>query len=272
MDTNTTPFLHTGNIGDCLASLPAMNEYCSKTGKKVLLYLEKDRPAKYYAGATHPTRDPETGTMVMLNQKMIEMLAPLFKAQPCISDCLVWQGEPIGVDLNKIREAGIDTSKGCLSRWYFWAFPDLATDLTKKWLVVPDSEKDLAKGKIIISRSERYTNELIDYSFLRKYDNEIVFIGTDLEYSIFKLRFGLNIQHLIVNDFLELAQAIKQSRFHISNQTMAFQISQGLKHPRILEACSWANNVIPIGEDAYDFYAQKALEYYVDLLYKKSHS
>lgn len=265
MDSNATPFLHNGTMGDVVASLPAMNEYYKKTGKKATLYLENGRLAKYYAGATHPTRN-EASQMVMLNPKMIEMLIPLFKAQPCIEDCRMWNEELIGIDLNKIREAGIDTSKGCISRWYFWVFPDLACDLTEQWLVVPETDKDLAKGKIIISRSERYLNEHINYSFLKKYEPDLVFIGTEIEHTLFKLRFGLNLPHLIVNDFLELAQAISQSRFHISNQTMAFQISQGLKHPRILEMCSWANNVIPVGEDAYDFLAQPALEYYTELL------
>ena len=269
MDNTTTPFLHNGNIGDAIAALPAINEYYNLSGKKAILYLEKDQKAKYYAGATHPTLD-KAGNMVMLNQKMIDMMIPLFKAQESIEDCCTWEGELIGIDLTKIRTAGIDTSKGCLSRWYFWVFPDIACDLSKKWLTVPETETNFAKGKILVSRSERYLNEHISYTFLKKYEGEIKFIGTDLEYNIFKLRFGLNIEHLIVNDFLELAQAINQCRFHISNQTMAFQISQGLKKPRILEMCSWANNVIPIGEDAYDFLAQKGLEFYVDKLYKKS--
>jgi len=84
-----------------------------------------------------------------------------------------------------------------------------------------------------------------------------------LEYNIFKYRFKLyDLQRLEVNDFLELAQAIKQCKFHISNQTQAFQLSQGLKTPRIVELCKIAPNVIPIGENAYDFYAQDGLEYY----------
>lgn len=269
MENNTTPFLHNGSIGDAVASIPAMKTYYEKTGKKIILYLENGQAAKYYAGATHPTRD-ESGTMVMLNPKMIEMMIPLFKAQPCIEDCKMWSRELIGVDLNKIRETNVGMPNGCISGWYFLAFPDLACDLTKKWLTVPDSDKDLAKGKIIISRTERYLNENINYNFLKPYESELVFVGTEIEYTLFKLRFGLNgMKHLIVNDFLELAQAVKQSRFHISNQTMCFQISQGLKQPRILEYCTYAPNVMVYGEDAYYFLAQGALEYYFGVLYDK---
>ncbi len=103
-------------------------------------------------------------------------------------------------------------------------------------------------------------------SSLIRYEKDILFVGTEIEYHIFRLRQKLNIERLEINNFLELAQALKQCRFHLSNQTQAFQISTGLKIPRIVELCSMAPNVIPYGKNAYDFYAQEALEYYVKLL------
>jgi len=84
------------------------------------------------------------------------------------------------------------------------------------------------------------------------------------------MSFDLNIKKFNIGSFLELAQAIKQCRFHISNQTQAFQLSEGLKVPRILEVCEFAPNVIPIGKDAYDFLSQGALEWYFNVLYKKT--
>ena len=75
------------------------------------------------------------------------------------------------------------------------------------------------------------------------------------------MSYDLNIRKLNINNFLELAQAINQCRFHISNQTQAAQLSEGLKIPRIIEVCTYAANVIPIGEHAYDFQNQLGLEY-----------
>ncbi len=258
----TTSFLHNGSIGDVIASLPAIKEYHKKTSKKVILYLVNGQKAVYYEGATHGTRN-ENNEMVMLNESVINMLIPLFKAQECIEDCRVWNEEPIHIDLNKIRDTFVNMPNGCLSRWYFYVFPDLACDLSKQWLFVPDEAKDLARGKIIITRTERYLNPNISYYFLKKYEKDILFVGTDIEYVIFKTRYKLDIERLVINNFLELAQAMKQCKFHLSNQTMAFQISSGLKIPRVVELCSFAPNVIPVGEKAYDFYAQAALEYYV---------
>ncbi len=266
--SETTSFLHSGSIGDCWAAIPAMKQYHTATGKKVILYLEKDRKAFYYEGATHPTKDAE-GNLCMLNEAMINMMIPLFKAQSFIEDVKVWGNEPITVDLNAIRDTYVGMPSFSINRWYFYIYPDLACDLTKQWLFVPDNEKDLARGKIIITRSERYQNEFISYSFLKKYENEILFCGTNKEYNLFCINNDLKVGRLLITNFLELAQAIKQCRFHMSNQTQAFQISEGLRHPRIIELCGFAPNVLVHGEDAYDFLAQKSVEYYVDLLAKK---
>lgn len=258
-------FLHSGNAGDILASLPAIREFYHITGIKPILYLRKGVEAFYYEGAVHPVKN-DAGKSVMLNDSMIKMLLPLLKSQDWFEDVREWDNEEIGCDLDQIRETHVGMPAMSINRWYFYVYPDLACDLTKQWLQVPDSDKDLAKGKIIITRTERYINNA-DYSFLKPYEDDLIFSGTMREYNNFCMSFDLNIKKLTVNTFLDLAQAIKQSRFHISNQTMAFQISEGLKHPRILEACTFAPNVIVFGENAYDFVAQVGLEYYFHKLY-----
>jgi hypothetical protein len=259
-------FLSSGNSGDTIAALPAMREFYRKTGIKPTLYLRKDVKATYYDGAVHPVKNKD-GETVMLNQQMIDMLSPLLKAQPFLEDVKIWVDEEIACDLDSIRETNVGMPSLSINRWYFYVFPDLACDLSKPWLVVPNSEKDLAKGKIIITRTERYRNDNIDYSFLKPYEDELIFSGTMREYNNFCMTFDLNIKKLTVDNFLTLAQAIKQSRFHITNQTMANQISTGLMHPSILEVCTYAPNCIPIGEDRYDFLAQAGLEWYFHKLY-----
>lgn len=260
-----TTFLHFGSVGDVWAAIPAINEYYRKYKKKAILYLKDGQKAFYYQGAVHPTVNIN-GENVMLNQNMIDMMIPLLEAQESIFAARVWNDEEIHLNLNAFRNTNVGMPSFCISRWQFYTWPDLACDLSKVWLTVPDSDKDLAKGKIIITRTERYTNPNISYKFLRSYEKDILFCGTELEYHIFRLRFGLDIERFHVKNFLELAQALKQCKFHISNQTQAFQLSQGLKIPRILELCEFAPNVIPYGENAFDFFAQESLEYYVSIL------
>lgn len=263
-----TYFLHSGSIGDVHASIPAMREYHRSHGKKIILFLEKDLRTTYYEGATHPTRNAE-GDMCLLNEQVINMMIPLYKAQSFIEDCRIWNGEPVHIDLNDIRRQYVGIPNFSIQRWYFYIYPDLACDLSRVWIDVPDAEKDLAKGKIILTRTERYRNPFANYSFLKDFEDQIVFCGTNKEYNLFNMDFDLKVGRLVINDFLELAQALKQCKFHISNQTQAFQLSEGQKIPRILETCQTAPNVHPIGEHAYDFFAQKGLEYYFHKLIGK---
>lgn len=257
---STLAFSHSGNIGDVFASIPAMREYYRHSGKKAILYLEKDVEAWYYEGAVHPTKTD--GKNVMLNQTMIDMMIPLLKEQSFIADVKTWTDEKIDVPLAAFRDSYVGLPAFSINRWYFYIYPDLSCDLSGVWLDVPDAEKDFAKGKIIITRSERYHNPEADYSFLKPYEDDILFCGTMREYNVFCMNYDLNIKKLTINNFLELAQAIKQCKFHMTNQTMAFQLSESQKMPRILELCGGAPNCIPIGKDAYDFFAQAGLEYY----------
>lgn len=261
----TTNFRHTGNIGDVWASIPAMRQFYKTTGTKINLYLEKDLDAQYYEGAVHPTKD-DNGKMVMLNAKIIEMMIPLLREQSFINDCKVLEDEEIQVDLAQFRETFVGLPHFSINRWYFYVYPDLTCDLSGVWLECPDSEKDYAKGKIIVTRSERYTNPGIDFSFLKPFEDDILFCGTMREYNNFCMGFDLNIKKFHINNFLELAQAIKQCKFHITNQTQAFQLSEGLKIPRILELCASAANCIPIGENSFDYFKQQGLEYAVHKL------
>lgn len=262
-----TTFSHTGNIGDIWASIPAMRQHFKNTGKKINLYLIRNVPAFYYEGAVHPTKN-DGGENVMLNAKMCEMMVPLLEEQEFINivysiDFREYDNykDKIQVHLEWFRENQIGLPNFSINRWYFYVFPDLTCDLSGVWLDVPHAEKDFAVNKIIITRSERYTNPSIDYSFLKPYEDELVFCGTSREWNNFCMTYDLNVRKMHIDDFLELAQAINQCRFHISNQTQAFQLSEGLKVPRVLELCTYAANVIPIGDLAYDFHDQLGLEF-----------
>lgn len=253
------------NPGDCFASLPALKRYSEITGKKVVLYLWLNRGAFYFEGAVHPTKN-SAGTNVMMNEEVFYAIRPLLLEQPYIEDVRPWRGEKFKFAFDKHLEKNIDKWNINVSKLYFFIFPDLITDLSKSWLTVPDSEKDLAKDRIIVTRTERYLNPMISYYFLKKHQNKILFCGLKHERDKFCVEFDLNIEWLKTDTFLELAQAIKQCKFYMSNQTSGFQIAEGLKVNRILEVCPGAPNVTPFGENGYDFLYQVGLEFYFDKL------
>lgn len=270
METVNAKF--SGNVGDMISLIPAMNRYYELFGKKIILCLRLNVSAQYYAGARHPVVDGN-GIQVMLNGRMFESIKPLMMAQPCIEDVVVFKGqEKIKLDFDRLYEIPVGKPNGSINRWPFYIYPNLATDLSVIWATVPDPIVDSeAKGKIVITRTERWQNQLVHYFFLREYQDDLIFVGLEYEHEMFCQQFNLDIPFLKTNNFLELAQAIKQCRFFMSNQTAAFQIAEGLKVPRILEKCEPFPNVIPIGHMAVDFKDQLAFEYYFKFFYEKTH-
>jgi hypothetical protein len=254
-------FLHDGTIGDVWASMPAIMEYWRQTGNKAIVYLRNGQRAKYYKGATHPTRN-EQGKMVMLNKQMIKMMIPLLKAQPYIKDAKTYNGEKIDVNLNVIRDTFVNMPNHPLQKWYFYVYPDLTCDLSEQWFFVPDTKKDFAKNKTIVCRTERYNNPQVEYNFIKDYQRDVIFSGTEKEYLLFCRKNKINIPRLKIKNFLELAQALKQSRGLVSNQTMIFQIAEGLKIPRGVELCKDAPNVTTFGKNGFEGYSQQSVEFF----------
>ena len=66
-----TSFKFSGNVGDIISLIPAMNEFYESFGNKIVLHLWLNRAAHYYDGAKHPVIDGN-GQQVMLNKKMFD--------------------------------------------------------------------------------------------------------------------------------------------------------------------------------------------------------
>jgi len=159
---------------------------------------------------------------------------------------------------------------GCINRYMFYVWPDSATDLSKEWLDVPiPANSRIEDRKILINRTERYTNMLISYNFLKKYKDHVIFVGLPHEHDVFCRQHRLDIPMLDAKDYLQIATAMLDCRFFIGNQSSLFQVAEGLKIPRLLEVCQSIPNVIGTGPGFYDFLTQPALEYYCEKLFNE---
>ena len=265
MGKETVSYLHSYNMGDLLSILPGIRRIWMDTDKKGDVFQRIGQPGNYYDGATHPVTN-DNGDMVCFNEGMLKLAEPLLKYQEYISNFKEWEGEKIVVNFDTMRQTFINMPFGEIKRWSFYVFPDMATDLSVKWLSVPDGVDERVAGKMIINKTERYSNPAINYFFLKEYQDRAVFTGTKKEHKIFTEKWKLDIPYLKVNDFLELAIAINSCKCFLGSQSMQFQIAEGLKVPRIVELCSFAPNVIPQGANGYDFYHNGAAEYYVQKL------
>lgn len=262
---------HMCNLGDIVASLASVKKYSELFGKKVIYCQMINALAAYYPGAVHPTVD-DNGSQVCVNNKMYEMIRPLILAQDYIHDVEIYNGQKIQLDLDIIRgNVFVNMPNGMIQSWIMYAYPNLACDLSKPWMTIPEVEshpiEEQVKGKIILNFTERYRNQVSDYFFLKKHMDKLVFAGTEKEHFIFCNRWELDIPRLEVNDFLEAAYALKYCKFFLGCQSFLWNLAQAMHIPRIVELCNYAPNIQPfIGEKSFGFYHQAGLEYYFDLL------
>lgn len=233
-------------------------------GEQAEIYQQLNVPADYYTGATHPVQNG--GVMVNMNQATFEMISPLILSQHYISDFKEYVGQDITVDLDVIRsKCFVNMPFGMLPSWPMLAYPDMATDLSKPWIDVDASP--ITQGVVVVNFTERYRNPTINYFFLKKYEPHLLFAGTEKEHRLFCEQWKIEVPYLKVENFLELAQYIKGSRFFFGNQSMNWNIANAMGHPRLLEMSSMAPNCQPfVGEKNYGYYHQGAAEYYFERL------
>lgn len=260
-------YKHTVNSGDLIAALAGMKSVYDKTGGKAHIFQELNVPAEYYIGAYHPVRS-EKNAQVTMNIKQWELLKPLLLSQEYVYDAEIYTGQPIDVNLDKIRlDIFCNMPYGMLPSWIFYAYPDMECDLSKPWLEIK-GEYPL-KNKIILNFTHRYRNNHTDFFFLKEYQDELIFAGTIDECEDFNDKWNLSIPYLEVKDFLELAIIIKQSKFVLSNQSTVWNIANAMMHPRLLEISTLAPNCQPfIGEKNYAYFNQGCLNYYFEKLNK----
>jgi len=262
------PYFHNCNCGDLIGALAGIRQIFRQTGSKAIIYQQLNLPGQYMQGLIHSVKD-ENGVQVTMNQRMFDMIRPLLLSQEYIEDFIVYTDQEKYIPLDIIRgKLNVNIPLGMLPSWTMLAFPDMACDLSEPWIFVEGASS--ISDKILINRTERYQNSVIDYGFLKDYQQDMLFVGTETEHLAFCKQFKLNFPRLEVDNFLELAQLMKQSRFFMGNQSFPWNLANAMGIPRIVEMFGLAPNCQPfVGKDNYGFLHQRGLEYYFDLLYKK---
>lgn len=252
--------------GDLISYLPGMRQIYRDKGRKAIIHQRLDMVGGSYVGSLHPFHN-QHGDPVCMPESMFNMLRPLLLAQEYIQDFIVYTGQDIEIDMDKIRlEIFTNQPKGSLNRWPSYAFPQMSTDLSEKWIDLPHTYTPKHSGKVILNYTQRHRNYSIDYFFLKKYESELVFAGLQEERDFFCKQWMIDIPRIEVDNFLELAEEIAACKFFAGCQSFCFQLAEGLKVPRILETFPLMPNIIPIGKHAYDYYHVQSCEHYFEKL------
>lgn len=260
-------FKHMCNPGDLIASMAAMKAFWLKTGRQIIICQQLNCLANYYIGAVHPTLN-EHGQNVMMNNKMWEMIKPLLLSQPYIAAVEEYKGQKIDVDLDLIRSKFfVNLPYGAIQQWVMIGYPDLAYDLSDSWIDIKEYD-NFYQNKIIVNFTERYRSSHINYFFLKQYQDDLLFAGTDREHELFNSQWDLSIKKIDINNFYELAIILNSCCFLLSNQSMQWNLQEAMKKPRLLELSTIAPNCQPfIGKKSFGYLHQVAVEYYFKLLY-----
>jgi len=240
-------FLHSGHLGDIINSLPVIKEISKN--KKCSLYLEAN---KLLPGHLQDTNHPFG--KYFLSENPIKKILPLLHKQTYIKKVDVFNNQNVDVDLNLFREMPINFNLDSV-RWYFH-LTGIHGELDKPYLVNVGDHK--IKKNITIIRTKKRRNYLINYNFLKNYD-DILFLGLIDEYDDLKEKIP-NMEFYDCKDFLEMAQIINSSKVFIGNLSFGFTIAEALKKPRLLESGPDFPLVYPNGKNAYDFYFQDHFE------------
>ena len=244
--------LHSGHAADIVNVLPVIKELSKK--QKCNFYIGIDKPLKTYY-PKHPAGD------VFLNNKIYNMLEPLLKKQSYINKVKKFNDEKIDINFDIIREFPInllfDNTK------YSFVVTGMQPNLALPYIESDNHDKLI--NKVVIQRTFRYRNPFINYKFLNEYEN-LLFVGTKEEFDDMKLDVK-KLEFYDCKDFLEMSSIIKSSKFVIANSSLAFPIAEGLKVPRLLEACPHFPAAQPHGVNAFDFYFQSHFEKWFKYLY-----
>lgn len=265
---------HSMPAGDLLSLLPGLKNIWEDTGKRWIIYqrvnLEYGDLYGAYIGAKYSIKN-ENDTPVTMNKAVFEALTPLLQYQDYIEEFNEWKGEHVDYDMDLLRQMDTTMPYGSISRWPWYIWPEMACDLSVPSLDVSSAFfTDIPLHEyILVNRTERYNNMLISYAFLNKYKGRVLFIGLPNEHEIFCKQNGIEIPLFNVSNFFDLGVALNNCKLFIGNQSMAFQIAEHLKIPRILEVCKQLPNVIGSGPGFYDFLNQRSLEYCVNKLYNE---
>lgn len=126
-------------------------------------------------------------------------------------------------------------------------------DTSKPWIQVEPSKA--TQGRIIVSRGPRWRGEFFPWlDIVLTFQNDILFVGTNEEYTEFCTSFG-HVERHVTKDLLEVAEAIAGSELFIGSQSSPNALCEALKHPSVLEVC-------PTSIDC--FYDRSSTKYCVD--------
>ncbi len=231
---NNKTFKHGEGTGDIIYSLPTV---MALGGGEYYIFIATERTSVY---------------------KVMEL-------QPYISKAHIFTGcleeyKNLKVDYNLDEFRSQNYNQRILIDCHLSAF-NVTFDVTQPFLF---NIKPKRVSRIVVNNTgNRFPGNTVDWSVLKKYEKDCVFVGHNIEYEDFTKKYDLDIERYVVKDILEFAQVIKGSNLYIANQSVGFAMAEGMKHPRVLDVYIGPSRQYPQGADGYNSLSNETIERYL---------
>jgi hypothetical protein len=236
-------FNHSGGIGDILFSLYFCKELTTELKQEKFNFHIQTNVEDPVMGAHHHP----FGT-VRMTEGAANFLKSLLESQDFINKVSIGDAIPANsFNLDTFRSLRINFASGDIRSWYYNLVKyHLPREFWKSVISVKNTNKTYS-DKILISSTQRYQNVFINLSELKNYKDNLVFVGTEEEYNIFKETVG-ETPYLKCSSFLEIAEYIAGAKGFIGNQGGLYSLAECMKVNRILispEYFTFNNRVFP---------------------------
>lgn len=199
-------FLHTGDYGDIIASLPVIR---AMGGGTLVL-------------APHERRDCRPREQ--MTEDRARFLIPLIGAQPYIDECR-WEPKTPehDFDFSTVRRHPKPRTE-TLVDWHGRVVGMSGVDVSP-WLQV-DSQPH---RQIVINRTRRYRNQMFPWNWIfHTLSDRSVFVGTPGEHLDVKRIYKCNIEHFRARDAAILASKIAGAPIFVGNQSFCCWLAMGI--------------------------------------------
>lgn len=245
---------HKGNIGDVVIACVFLKSYWQQTGRPIKLHLQTDVPAHYIFD--HPLKD------IYLNKQMAEQLVPVLLAQPYIAEVTIGSHLPkkVNLPLDAFRSLPIDLRCSLVQGWYQLC-SDIWLNVYEPWITAKKLPE--YQNTIVMSRTARLRSDYIDYKFLSRFSDNLLFLGLPEECNRFREETGIDCQYLTVESFDLMINIINSCRLFVGNQGFAYTLAESVKCPRVLESNSFSPNNYPMSANGRIAIFQEQFEKFV---------
>lgn len=239
-------FSHPGKIGDLLYSLHYCVERAESIGDPCFMFnIQTGRsPVQINPGWNDSTP--------LLTDKDAAFIKPLLDVQPYIAHVDI-NGENAGVDLASYMCCSLNQMGGDIRDYYYQVDGNLYKREFWRQMIYVDRDAKYGHHRehLVIGRTWRYDNLLVDWKALEQFADRLVFLGTDEEHERF-CKECFDVTGMIPGEgdsLLDCARLMASCKGYVGGQSGMYALAELMKIPRVLITPDW---MIPEGTQPVD--------------------